>query len=161
MRRSAGCSVFLSESYAFSLPHQMHRHTHKPSHTHSSNYGNQQADPISVSCLLSPRGWLPDHLTLHNLICIDRVWHPDFWPYQQLVCVYVFVHVSMCETPPCVWLRFFFLHSPKLLPGSARPERSGWRAGARYLDVILDLPPLPLEGLLSCLSCLKTDGHLC
>lgn len=74
-----------------------HKHLHIHAYTHSSNYGNQQADPISVSCLLSPRGWLPDHLTLHNLICNDRVWHPDFWPYQLLVCVFVFVHMCMCE----------------------------------------------------------------
>lgn len=112
-------------SRLFSLPpavRHVHTHTHKHTHTrtHSSNYGNQQADPISVSCLLSPRGWLPDHLTLHNLICNDRVWHPDFWPYQQLVCgcVRVCSSVSVCvRTPSCpthAWLQFTFA---KLLPG--------------------------------------------
>lgn len=93
----SSCSEFFflhSCGHAFCLPPFSLTHTYTL--THSSNYSNQQADPISVSCLLSPRGWLPDHLTLHNLICNDRVWHPDFWPYQQLVCVYVFV--CMCET---------------------------------------------------------------
>lgn len=88
---------------------QTHTHTHAC--TPSSNYGNQQADPISVSCFLSPWGWLPDHLTLHNLICNDRVWHSDFWPYQQLVSVYV------CETPTHVWLQFT---CTKLLPEVGR-----------------------------------------
>lgn len=99
------------------------RHVQTHIHTHSSNYGNQQADPISVSCLLSPGGWLPDHLTLHNLICNDRVWHPDFWPYQQLVCVCLNMRVWLCvyvwdptSCPTHVWLQFAFT---KLLPGWA------------------------------------------
>lgn len=85
----------LPPSLPASLPHSLTLHpsdTHI--HTHSSNYGNQQADPISVSCLLSPGGWLPDHLTLHNLIwqgVTPRLLTPP------AACVCVCAYSSMCK----------------------------------------------------------------
>lgn len=67
-------------------------------HTHSSNYGNQQADPISVSCLLSPGGWLPDHLTLHNLIW-QGVTPRLLTPPAARVCVCAYSSMCKCVGP--------------------------------------------------------------
>lgn len=140
-------------------------HAHIYTHTHRSNYGNQQADPISVSCLLSPGGWLPDHLTLHNLICNDRVWHLDFWPYQQLVCmcvcVCVYVHVCLswcvCMRPsPCV----VTISIHQIAPRQSQPQPGLWALDPGEEHSIW-VWFRSCCGFLRCLSYLKADGQLC
>lgn len=146
--------VYLSYShrhpFTFTLSHV---------HTHSSNYGNQQADPISVSCLLCPRGWLPDHLTLHNLICNDRVWHPDFWPYQLLVCVYVFFHMRMCEI--LTGCGGYDSHPPNCSQAEEASERAAISGSTGEVPRIWrgywNLPLFSWD-FLPCLSCLKSEG---